>query len=121
MIIYLLVQKRSHIHYLDNTKAKIGTKSANFLLQILVPNPVHGTDYDPSLTELNAILDENPAVTRMEFCPQQVPPPPSHGGEEPSSNVEWTYLEPVQPSTYALASTNNIEEVMVPITTTNSG
>ena len=87
-----------------------------------MPNPVHGSDYDPSLTELNAILDENPTTVsnRMEFCPQQVPPPPSHG-EEPSSNVDWTYLEPVQPSTYALASTNNIEEVMVPITTTSTG
>ena len=65
---------------------------------------------------LNAILDETPTVTRMEFCSQQAPP-----SQEASSNVEWTYLEPVQPSTYALASTNNIEEVMVPITTTSTG
>ena len=36
--------------------------------------------------------------------------------------VEWTYLEPVQPSsTYTLPSTNNIEEVMVPITTASPG
>ena len=36
--------------------------------------------------------------------------------------VEWTYLEPVQPSsTYTLPSTNNIEEVMVPITIASPG
>ena len=38
--------------------------------QSLNPSSIPNTesDYDPSLTELNAILDENP---RMEFCPQQ--------------------------------------------------
>jgi len=92
--------------------------------QSLNPSTIPNTDsdYDPSLTELNAILDENP---RMEFCPQQHTPTVQQQIQQEASTpntVEWTYLEPVQPSsTYTLPSTNNIEEVMVPITTASSG
>ena len=44
---------------LDQTPHKLAVLSTN---SAVIPHP--GSDYDPSLTELNAILDENPTVTR---------------------------------------------------------
>ncbi len=52
-------------------------------------------DFDPSLTELNALLD-NANNIRMEFQPAE-PASEVESGQN-GQQLEWTYLEPAQPT-----------------------
>ena len=64
------------------------------------------SEYDPSLTDLNALLEGTQTkVDEMENLTTTVSPS--------ENNVEWTYLEPAQPS-YP-----TVEEVTIPIRTIN--
>ena len=64
------------------------------------------SEYDPSLTDLNALLEGTQTkVDQMENLTTTVSPS--------ENNVEWTYLEPAQPS-YP-----TVEEVTIPIRTIN--
>ena len=63
------------------------------------------SEYDPSLTDLNALLEGTQTkVAEMEDLT-------STNSEQ--NNVEWTYLEPAQPSY------STVEEVTIPIRTIN--
>lgn len=65
------------------------------------------SEYDPSLTDLNALLEGTQTkVDQMENLTTTVSPS--------ENNVEWTYLEPAQPS-----YPTTVEEVTIPIRTIN--
>ena len=63
------------------------------------------SEYDPSLTDLNALLEGTQTkVAEMEDLTST----------NSENNVEWTYLEPAQPS-----YSTTVEEVTIPIRTIN--
>jgi len=94
----------------------IHTSSFKSVVSNLLPpgSAVNGeNDFDPSLTELNAILEGTTQV-RMEYQDQTVV---EHSSAEPhvgQQTVEWTYLEPAQPTFELNPQTTRIEEVGIP-------
>ena len=99
----------------------IQTNSSTFksvVSNLLPPGSNPGeNDFDPSLTELNAILEGTTQV-RMEFQDQSTIQVQHQNSESAVSaadqqvgHVEWTYLEPAQPTFELNPQSASIEQV----------
>ena len=82
-------------------------------------------DFDSTFLELNPALNGIQAIqmqSRMEFHQGQPPVPAGPPSVEAANGIEWTYLEPAQP-TFNIQSNTLEDAVGIPITssTTQTG
>lgn len=124
----------SPAHAGDNDKTWGGLDETMKLVSCM-PSLSSSTDqvtqtwYDPSLTELNAILEGSGNGLGHRGVQIYTPMAAIHlGGETTASSVEWTYLEPAQPYSSSLPLSGStpvvnstIEEITIPVTTATSG
>ena len=73
------------------------------------------SEYDPSLTDLNALLEGTQAEEQQPKVEMENLTNNSASASTVGTNIEWTYLEPAQPSAY------HIEEITLPQRQSNNG
>ena len=73
------------------------------------------SEYDPSLTDLNALLEGTQAEQQPGGQTKVEMENLTNNSASASTNIEWTYLEPAQPSAY------HIEEITLPQRQSNNG